>query len=173
MTYYQQIRHFTTWFRLFQKTLDEIKQSWNNHCIRSYRNQLLTSGRPWMLHSAPAINRTRDYGVGVDRRDIEICAAEVHHKADIPCDRTVFDICILNIGEHKLSVPSNPDDMYELDKFLRRTVRAEIKDGWGVIINHNKNYIKLTWQLDLLSIKRNMHISPDVVYYCFHTVGID
>ncbi|KAJ8299369.1 hypothetical protein KUTeg_023429 [Tegillarca granosa] len=111
---------------MIQKTLDEIKQSWNNHRIRSYRNQLLTSGRPWMLHSAPAINRTRDYGVGVDRRDIEICAAEVHHKADIPCDRTVFDICILNIEEHKLSVPSNPDDMYELYKFLRRTVRAEI-----------------------------------------------
>lgn len=96
---------------------------WNTHRIRSYRNQIMTTGRPCMMYRIPQSYGTRDYGEVANYDDIAACVDEVHHKRNIPCESVVYELCILNINEHKLPIPTDPNDMYDLYSFLRTVIR--------------------------------------------------
>ena len=82
-----------------------------------------------MLHTIPQLSGTRDYAIKVDEEDIETCLQDVHLKSDMPCCDIVHEICVVTIKQYNLPIPTAPDDMYELYKFLRTSIKTELALG--------------------------------------------
>ena len=103
-------------------------ETWNNHRIRPYHNQIMVSGRPWMLYNAPETKNAQDYGVPVEVDDLEICLEDVQPKEKVACCELIHDLCIIIIEEHNLPIPETPDDMYELYIFLRTVINQQMQE---------------------------------------------
>ena len=156
---------------IFQNALDEMMISWNCHKIRSYRNQLLLSGRPWMLHSMPQIYGTTNYAMPVDEDDIETYMVLVQQKSDVSCCPVVHDICVLIIEECNLPVPEAADEMYELYIFLRNSINWNLwhRPEWECKLNHLYFFLLFKLVQMLFTIENDPILSRS---YATHVVNV-
>ena len=54
--------------------------------------------------------------------DLDLCKDECISKDEFPCDRDVFELCLILVEENKWSVPKDPYDAITLYKFLREAI---------------------------------------------------
>ncbi len=54
------------------------------------------------------------------------CKDEVQMKNDIAWCNIIHELCLDIIEENRLPIPTDPDDMYELYKFLRTCIRNDL-----------------------------------------------
>ena len=106
-----------------QDELDTVAQTWNSHRIRSTKNQRTPSGRPFVLYSLPELCGADNYLHEVEDIKIQLCEEECRKKAEIPCDRDVYDLCCLEMEDNGWDKPENPNEAIELYLFLRSTIR--------------------------------------------------
>ncbi|KAL7373453.1 hypothetical protein ABVT39_007148 [Epinephelus coioides] len=100
---------------LIQEELDEVVRTRNTHQIRSRPAHGLRGGSPILLFSMPQL-----YGAAEDKlqsvlpEEVAVCKEECTPKGQYPCDETVFELCILLIGENGWSPPVDAYTAVEL-----------------------------------------------------------
>ena len=107
---------------ILQETLDDITTVWNHHRIRPYRQRLLSTGRPWLLHTMPNMYGSQEYGVHVDRNDIQACAEETTPQSEILCCEMINDLCLCILEENQIEMPNDPEGRRQLYLFIRSDI---------------------------------------------------
>jgi hypothetical protein len=78
------------------------------------------------MHGIPELYNTRDCICPVDRERLDICRNECTYKSDYPCDRDLFELCLLYINEQNWEVSTDPYAMTDLYMLLRNAIRASL-----------------------------------------------
>lgn len=99
-------------------------RTWNIHRIRTARNRALPSGRPIIMYAIPELYGTLDHLKETHQRVLELCEEECKTKDGIPCDRLVYELCLIIMEEMHWPLPTDPYDMCD----LYISLRAEIKN---------------------------------------------
>ena len=74
----------------------------------------------------PGLYGFRDYAVHVTTEDIQACTEQIRKKNEIAWCSIIHDLCHTIIQENRLPIPTDPDGMCELYKFLRTSIRNDL-----------------------------------------------
>jgi len=108
---------------LLQDEVDDVLETWNDHCIRRSRNPRVPSGRPNVMFSCSHLYAAEDQRCAVDTADVELCRQRCTFRVSRPCeDEEVYELCLAAMTQNNLSLPN--DVHYALD--LYRKLRLEI-----------------------------------------------
>lgn len=74
---------------------------WNNHQIRRSNGRDLQYGKPFLMYNLPELYQSKDYlnPVDAERLDVIIHENVCLWKSDIPCDRDLYELCVLVMEE--------------------------------------------------------------------------
>ncbi|RXN12120.1 hypothetical protein ROHU_010306 [Labeo rohita] len=112
---------------LVQNELDEVVRTWNTHQIRPRAGQGLPAVRPVLMFSLPEIHgATEDKLKSVFPEEVASCKEECSPKGQYPCDKTVFELCVLLMEEKGLTAPVDPYLAAELYTLLRNEILENI-----------------------------------------------
>lgn len=104
-----------------QEELDIVVTEWNLHNINAARNSICPKGRPFIMYHIPEVYGTKDYLNCVLKEDIDTCKPFCYFiNKNIPCDKDVYNLAVLIMGDHNVTLPVNSAEAVELYRFLRR-----------------------------------------------------
>ena len=99
---------------------------WNSHRIRPSKNQNCPSGRPFLLYTLPSIHNTHTYIQPVEEDYINVCREECTFRSKFPCDKDIFNLCLIYMEENDWLPPSDIDEAAVLYQQLREKCLAEL-----------------------------------------------
>lgn len=105
-----------------QKELDTIVTEWNMHRIAPSRNSVSPRGRPFIMYHMPQVYGTKDYLYPAREEDINICKELCTFPENVPCDKDVYELCVIIMTENGLSVAQEPNNAIDLYVTLREKV---------------------------------------------------
>lgn len=76
------------------------------------------------MYSVPSLYSTVNYKVPVTQEEITICKSECMGRSLIPCDETIYDLCILFMNELNMTIAREPYDGINVYVALRVAIRA-------------------------------------------------
>jgi len=113
---------------LFQRELDEVRTSWNNHKIRQSKNDRLPVGRPVIMYRCPQVCGCEDYLCNVTQNKVNICLQQCTPKSDHTCEKTIFELCCFLMTDHQLKYPQTADEGIHLYTFLREKINEGLAE---------------------------------------------
>ncbi|KAJ8284258.1 hypothetical protein COCON_G00031080 [Conger conger] len=111
---------------LVQKEVDEVVRTWNTHKIRARPGQDVHGGRPVIMYTVPQVYGAEDKLKTVDLEEVVVCKDECTPKSQLPCDETVFELCVLLMQENGWDAPTDAFDAAELYTSLRTVILQNI-----------------------------------------------
>ncbi|XP_061096945.1 uncharacterized protein LOC133127793 [Conger conger] len=111
---------------LVQKEVDEVVRTWNTHKIRPRPGQYVHGGRPVIMYTVPQVYGAEDKLKTVDLEEVVVCKDECTPKSRLPCDETVFELCVLLMQENGWDAPTDAFDAAELYTSLRTVILQNI-----------------------------------------------
>lgn len=111
-----------------QDSIDNTLKVWNNHLIRPSKNPNVPSGRPSVMFMVPSLYRTQDFKKTVDEGDIPTCRQECRPRTSYPCERDVYDFCLLIMREQQIDYPSSPQEGIHLFLQLREHINGALRE---------------------------------------------
>lgn len=136
--------HVTSIWTL-QDALDDTARVWDSHLIRPSKNPNVPSGRPSVMFQVPSLYRTQDFLNSVDDEDVSLCKLEYEHRTLYPCDRDVYDMCMLVMQEERIDHPSSPEDGIELFLKLREHINDALWSSSDTFVVHYGRCILPAW----------------------------
>lgn len=109
-----------TFALLSQEELNNIRNAWNVHCIRSSKNTNVPYGTPDVMFMAPPLWDEEDHIVPLKTDDLTSCNCKFLNS--VPCDEDMFDLCTLIMEETGLQFPSTRAQALS----VRHSVRSEL-----------------------------------------------
>ena len=109
-------------FIVFQDELDDIRLKWNTHKIRTQRNQIRPSGKPYLNYTMPERIGYIEKKIPLPHDVIEgikpCCKFE-----SLPCDEDVAAVATDIMGENQWDMPTTPYEALDLYSYLRVAIR--------------------------------------------------
>lgn len=110
---------------LLQEDLNEIRDVWNAHRIRTSKNTNVPSGIPEVMYLAPHLWGAEDLIIPFND-DLTTCKESCKFLTSVPCDEDMFDLCTIIMEESGLEFPTSRSQALELYLSLRDIVRPLI-----------------------------------------------
>ncbi|KAA0706217.1 hypothetical protein E1301_Tti016289 [Triplophysa tibetana] len=110
---------------LIQDELDTVVNMWNNHRIRRSNGRDIQHGKPFLMYNLPELYQSKDYMNPLDAERLNVIIHEniCLWKSDIPCDRDLYDLCVLVMGENNLQPSATATEALRLYINIRPLVR--------------------------------------------------
>ena len=68
-----------------------------------------------------------EYGLHVDRNDIQACAKETTPQSEIPCCEMINGLCLCILEENQIEMPNDPEGTCRRQLYL--FIRSDILDN--------------------------------------------
>lgn len=103
-----------------------MRQVWDAHVIRPTTTLQVPSGRPNSMYYMPILYETRDYLKSVEMGILDVCEDITLKRSTIPCDVTVYELCITIINQDNLTWPSTASEGVSLFRTLDEKIPSLI-----------------------------------------------
>ena len=107
------------YYCLIQSNLDEVKQTWNHHNIRSTKHTGSLQGRPDLMFFLPHNYSATNCGLGLDFQELEMSISMYAKKPpSFPCQNEFIDLANILMDEQNLQHPCSRSEAEDLYVFL-------------------------------------------------------
>lgn len=108
----------------FQNELDLAKGMWINHYIRRSGNPHVPHGQQNIMHAVSSILNSRDYTCQLNAEDMRACRENATFKSVIPCNKDIYDLCIILMRESSIMPPNDATSVSTLYMHLRTIIKS-------------------------------------------------